>query len=69
MVRLCLLACVVLAVSLLFQGDLAIASDQVQTNTLIAQDDSGNSQATPDTTAAPDTGSGEDTSNPAQDPE
>lgn len=67
-IRLFLVSCLALAPSLLFQSDLAIAG-QAQSSIRIAQDDSGNAQATPDPAAAPDSGGGDDSKAPAQDPE
>jgi hypothetical protein len=67
-IRLFLVSCLALAPSLLFQSDLAIAG-QAQSTIRIAQDDSGNAQATPDPAAAPDSGGGDDSKAPAQDPE
>jgi hypothetical protein len=66
--RLFLVSCLALVPSLLFQSHLAIAG-QAQNTIRVAQDDSGNAQATPDTGAAPDSGSGDDSKAPAQDPE
>ena len=63
MIRLCLLAGLVLAASLTFP----IASHQAQANTLIAQDDNGNAQATPDPGAASDTGKDDNSNSSGED--
>jgi hypothetical protein len=67
-VRLFLVSCLALVPSLLFQSHLASASE-AQSVAQVAQDDSGDAQATPDTAAAPDSGSGDDAKAPAQDSE
>ena len=64
MTRLCLLACLALAGSLLLQPDIAVAGYQGSTNTRVAQDD--NAQV-PDAAAAPDNGRGSEANGPADD--
>jgi hypothetical protein len=68
MTRLCLLACLTLAGSILLQHDIAAAS-QVSTNTRVAQDDNSGNAQTPDTAAAPDSGSSDDSKSPPEDKE
>ena len=66
--RLFLVSCLAVAPSLLLQSSLAVAGPS-QSTIRMAQDDSGNAQATPDTAATPDAGSGDDSKAPAQDQE
>jgi hypothetical protein len=66
--RLFLVSCLAVAPSLLLQSGLAVAGPS-QSTIRMAQDDSGNAQATPNTAAAPDAGSGDDSKTPAQDQE
>jgi len=65
--RLFLVSCLAVAPSLLLQSSLAVAGPSQSIR--MAQDDSGNAQATPDTAATPDAGSGDDSRAPAQDQE
>jgi hypothetical protein len=65
--RLFLVSCLAVAPSLLLQSSLAVAGPSQSIR--MAQDDSGNAQATPDTAATPDAGSGDDSKAPAQDQE
>ena len=65
--RLFLVSCLAVAPSLLLQSGLAVAGPSQSIR--MAQDDSGNAQATPDTAATPDAGSGDDSKAPAQDQE
>ena len=66
MIRFVLLACLALATILLLQSDLSATGYQAQTNTRLAQDDSGNPQtADPSTTS--DTGSSDTSGKPSQD--
>jgi hypothetical protein len=65
MTRLCLLACLALAGSLLLQHDLAVAGYQASTNTRVAQDDNSGNAQTPE--AAAPNGSGDDSNSPADD--
>jgi hypothetical protein len=66
MIRLLFLACLALAGILLFQSDFSATGHQASMRTRLAQDDSGNAQASDPSTTS-DTGSSDDSSKPAGD--
>ena len=68
MTRFLLFAFLALAATVLVQSNLSAADHYVQTNTRLAQDESGNAK-TADPSTTPDTGSGDESNKPAPDQE